>query len=79
MRDGVRTNGVMSGGKSSAFHHIPVFRVGLVDDGQWTRIGCVAFWHTTSIEVCLFANFIRSNIHFLSFRFKYTNCHTVNE
>ena len=56
-----------------------LFPVGLVDDGQWTRIGFVVFWHTTSIEVCLFANLVRSNVHFLTFRFKYTNCHTVDE
>ncbi len=55
------------------------FSIGLVDDGQRTRIGFIAFRHTTSIQVCLFANLVRSDIHFLTFRFKYTNSHTVDE
>ena len=55
------------------------FSIGLVDDGQRTRMGFIAFRHTTSIQVCLFANFVRSDVYFLTFRFKYTNCHTIDE
>ena len=55
------------------------FSIGLVDNGQRTRIGFITFGYSTSVEVCLFTNFIRSDIHFLAFRFKYPNCHAVDE
>ena len=56
-----------------------VFTIGNIDEWKRTGKGSIAFWDVTCITDCLFANHIRSDIHFLTLGFQDAHSHTIDK
>ena len=70
------------GGGNEVLHAIAekgVFSIGNIYEWKRTGKGSIAFGDVTCITDCLFANHIRSYIHFLTLGFQDAHSHTIDK